>query len=89
MKLMKTFSLAIFFVSSSVFANEASITGEEAQGTFENLKGQYEYSASAIVSGLRIDTITRHDTKISCDKETVTYANNKSETSITCISLVK
>lgn len=89
MKLMKTFSLAIFFVSSSVFANEAIITGAEAQRIFENLKGQYEYSASAIVSGLRIDTITRHDTKISCDKETVTYANNKSETSITCISLIK
>ncbi len=89
MKLVKTFSVVFALLSLNVSANDGVITGQAAQNLFENLKGQYEYSASAIVSGLRIDTITRHDTKVSCDKETVTYANNKSETTITCISLIK
>lgn len=89
MKFVKPLSLVIALLSLNSFANEGVITGQAAQNLYDNLKGQYEYSASAIVSGLRIDTITRHDTKVSCDKETVTYANNKSETTITCISLIK
>lgn len=88
MKLLKSLPL-LALICTNTFANDGVISGAEAQKLFKNLKGQYEYSASAIVSGLRIDTVTRHDTKISCDKETVTYANSKSETSITCISLIK
>lgn len=81
----------IILVLSAMFVNYAfaseSIQGLSDQEIFEQLKGQREYSYSAITEFLRVDTVVRHNNEVSCEKETTTFKNAEPTIVFRCASV--
>lgn len=80
----KLIGLFLILLSMSAFA-ETRITGSGAEALFNELEGQYEYKYGAIVQGLTIKTIVRHDDVTSCSKETVIYTGKPAVDTFECI----
>lgn len=82
---MKKFGLILIalFSIQNAFAGDV-IVGSNAESLFNELEGSFEYKYSAIVTGLRIDTVVRHDEVISCEKESTSYGNEKAIIEFKC-----
>lgn len=85
---MKKFGLILIALVSfqNAFAGDI-IVGSNAENLFHELEGSYEYRYSAIVTGLRIDTVVRHDDVVSCEQESTAYGNQKALIEYKCEKL--
>lgn len=79
------FIILSVLLSVTAVHSEVRLNGAAAEKTFNSLENQFEYKSGASVSGLKIETIVRHDNSVSCSKESVQYDEEEASVTFECI----